>query len=86
MSRELRRRLVSAVLIPVISVAFGFVVAGVAVVATGSDPFAAFYALFQGAFTNPRAFPETLVATVPYIFLGLEIGRASCRERVSYSV
>jgi ABC-type uncharacterized transport system permease subunit len=73
MSRELRRRLVSAVLIPVISVAFGFVVAGIAVVATGSDPFAAFYALFQGAFTNPRAFPETLVAMVPYIFLGLAV-------------
>jgi len=45
MSRDLRRRLISAVLIPVISVAFGFVVAGIAVVATGSDPFAAFFAI-----------------------------------------
>ena len=62
MSRALRRRLFSAVVIPLISVASGFVVAGIAVVITGSDPIAAFTALFQGAFTNPRAFPETLVA------------------------
>jgi simple sugar transport system permease protein len=73
LSRAVRQRLFSAVLIPVISVACGFAVAGVAVIATGSDPLAAFTALFQGAFTNPRAFPETLVATVPYIFLGLAV-------------
>jgi simple sugar transport system permease protein len=73
MSRAVRRRLFSAVLIPLISVACGFAVAGVVVLATGSDPLAAFTALFQGAFTNPRAFPETLVATVPYVFLGLAV-------------
>ena len=73
MSRALRRRLFSAVVIPLISVLCGFAVAGVAVLITGSDPIAAFTALFQGAFTNPRAFPETLVATVPYIFLGLAV-------------
>jgi simple sugar transport system permease protein len=72
-SRALRRRLFSAVVIPLISVVSGFVVAGVAVVITGSDPIAAFTALFQGAFTNPRAFPETLVAMIPYIFLGLAV-------------
>src|SRR5882672_10388854 len=73
MSRALRQRLFSAVVIPLISVACGFVVAGVVVLATGSDPIAAFTALFQGAFTNPRAFPETLVAMVPYVFLGLAV-------------
>jgi len=73
MSPALRRRLFSAVVIPLISVACGFVVAGVVVLATGSDPIAAFTALFQGAFTNPRAFPETLVAMIPYIFLGLAV-------------
>jgi ABC-type uncharacterized transport system permease subunit len=72
-SRALRQRLFAAVFIPVISVASGFVVAGLAVVVTGSDPIAAFTALFQGAFTNPRAFPETLVAMTPYIFLGLAV-------------
>jgi simple sugar transport system permease protein len=73
MSRAVRQRLFSAVVIPVISVVCGFVVAGVAVIATGSDPIAAFTALFQGAFTNDRAFAETLVAMVPYIFLGLAV-------------
>ena len=40
---------------------------------TGADPIRAFGALFQGAFTTNNAFPETLVATVPYIFLGLAV-------------
>jgi len=71
--RALRQRLFAAVVIPLVSVLCGFLVAGVAVVITGSDPIEAFTALFQGAFTNPRAFPETLVATVPYIFLGLAV-------------
>jgi simple sugar transport system permease protein len=72
-SRALRRRLISAVLIPLVSVLCGFLVAGIAIQATGSDAIGAFTALFEGAFTNPRAFPETLVATVPYIFLGLAV-------------
>src|SRR6202158_2869734 len=68
MSRALRRRLISALLIPLVSVLCGFLVAGIAIQVTGSDAIAAFTALFQGAFTNPRAFPETLVATVPLGF------------------
>src|ERR1700674_222269 len=73
MSPALRRRLISAVLIPLVSVLCGFLVAGIAIQVTGSDAIAAFTALFQGAFTNPRAFPETLVAMIPYIFLGLAV-------------
>ena len=68
------RAIAAAVLLPVISVVAGFVVAGLAVALSGSDPFQSFYALFQGAFLNPRALPETLVATTPYIFLGLGVG------------
>src|SRR6267378_8308296 len=64
---------VNAILVPLVSVAAGFVVAGVAVAATGADPLAAFTALFQGAITNRNAFPETLVSTVPYVFLGLGV-------------
>src|SRR6202048_1423158 len=73
MSAALRRRLISALLIPLVSVLCGFLVAGIAIQVTGSDAIAAFTALFEGAFTNPRAFPETLVATIPYIFLGLAV-------------
>jgi len=65
--------LVNAIVVPLASVAAGFVVAGVAVAATGADPLAAFIALFQGAITNRNAFPETLVSTVPYVFLGLGV-------------
>ncbi len=64
---------VNAIVVPLVSVAAGFVVAGVAVAATGADPLAAFTALFQGAVTNRNAFPETLVSTVPYVFLGLAV-------------
>src|ERR1700694_3701254 len=67
------RRSASAVLLPVISVVAGFVVAGLAVALSGADPWQSFSALFQGAFINPRALPETLVATTPYILLGLAV-------------
>src|ERR1700724_487501 len=67
------RRIASAVLLPVISVVAGFVVAGLAVALSGADPLQSFYALFQGAFINPHAFPDTLVATTPYLFLGLGV-------------
>jgi ABC-type uncharacterized transport system permease subunit len=67
------RAIAAAVLLPVISVVAGFVAAGVAVALSGTDPFQSFSALFQGAFVNPRALPETLIATIPYIFLGLGV-------------
>ena len=73
MKRERIDWLINAVFVPPASVAAGFVVAGVAVAATGADPLAAFTALFQGAITNRNAFPETLVSTVPYVFLGLGV-------------
>lgn len=73
MKRERIEWLVNAIVVPLASVAAGFVVAGVAVAATGADPLAAFTALFQGAITNRNAFPETLVSTVPYVFLGLGV-------------
>ncbi|TMD03730.1 MAG: ABC transporter permease [Chloroflexi bacterium] len=58
---------------PILSIVCGFAVAGLAVLASGADPVQAFSALFQGAFTNPRAFTETMIATLPYIFLGLAV-------------
>ena len=69
----LRRNFRTAILLPGISVICGFGVAGIAIFVTGSDPTAAFGALFQGAFTNHDALAESLVATVPYIFLGLAV-------------
>ena len=71
--RALRARLFAAVVLPVVSVLCGFAVAAIAILVTGSSPLDAYTALFQGAFTNERAFPETLVAMIPYIFLGLAV-------------
>jgi simple sugar transport system permease protein len=62
-----------ALLLPLLSVILGFAVGGVAVYASGASPFDAYTALFQGAFTNTNALPETLVTTTPYILLGLAL-------------
>jgi len=72
-TRRLPPWFVSAIVVPLASVVCGFLVAGIAVFVTGSDPVQALTALFQGAFTNHDAFAETLVATTPYIFLGLAL-------------
>jgi simple sugar transport system permease protein len=63
----------SAILVPLVSVACGFLVGAIAILAAGADPTVAYQALFQGAFTNHNALPETLVSTTPYILLGLAV-------------
>jgi general nucleoside transport system permease protein len=64
---------INVLIIPIVSVVLGFLVAAIAIVATGADPTLAYLYLFQGAFTNNNAFAETLVSSVPYIFLGLGV-------------
>ena len=71
--RRWRNLAINGVAVPATSIVAGFAVAAIAVLATGGDPLAAFTALFQGAFTNPNAFAETLVSTTPYILLGLGV-------------
>jgi simple sugar transport system permease protein len=51
----------------------GLAAGAVAVLAAGANPMDAYQALFQGAFTNNNAIAETLVATIPYVFLGLSV-------------
>jgi ABC-type uncharacterized transport system permease subunit len=68
-----RGRIVSTVLVPLVSVLCGFVVGAIAIVAAHADPIAAYGALFAGAFLNNNALPETLVSTTPYILLGLGV-------------
>src|SRR5439155_22769731 len=69
-----RRWLLSAVLVPLVSVICGFAVGAIAIVAAGADPLVAYGALFAGAFTNHNALAETLVSTTPYLRLGLAVG------------
>lgn len=68
MSATLRR-----VLLPLVSVVAGFAVAGVVVQISGANPVQALAALFEGAFIRKDALTETLVASVPYVFLGLAL-------------
>ena len=68
-----RRWLLSAVLVPLVSVICGFAVGAIAIVAAGADPLMAYSALFAGAFTNHNALAETLVSTTPYVLLGLAV-------------
>ncbi|HEY8642490.1 MAG TPA: ABC transporter permease [Candidatus Dormibacteraeota bacterium] len=67
------RRALRAALVPLLSVACGFVVAGFAVFLSGASPVDALVALFQGAFLERNSLTETLIATIPYIFLGLAV-------------
>jgi ABC-type uncharacterized transport system permease subunit len=60
-------------LLPLVSVLLGLLAGAVAVLLSGTNPADAYLALFQGAFTNTNAFTETLVSTIPYVFLGLSV-------------
>ena len=71
MADRLPRWLTEGAIVPLASVLAGIVVAGLFVLASGSDPTAAMSSLFQGAVTNPDALPETLVTTTPYLLVGL---------------
>ncbi len=66
-------RLRGALLLPLVSVVLGLAAGAGAVLLAGTSPVDAYTALFQGAFTNHNAFTETLVSTIPYIFLGLSV-------------
>jgi ABC-type uncharacterized transport system permease subunit len=67
------RRASGRLLLPVVSVLLGLAAGAVAVLLAGASPLDAYAALFQGAFTNHNGFTETLVATIPYVFLGLSV-------------
>jgi len=67
------RQLSGRLLLPLFSGVLGLAAGAVAVVLAGANPLDAYTALLQGAFTNRNAFTETLVATIPYVFLGLSV-------------
>jgi general nucleoside transport system permease protein len=67
------RALTGRLLLPLVSVLLGLAAGAVAVILAGANPIDAYTALFQGAFTNRNGFTETLVATIPYVFLGLSV-------------
>jgi simple sugar transport system permease protein len=59
---------------PFVSVAIALLIGSLFILASGSDPVAAFSAMFTGAFGSQRAIGETLIRATPIIFTGLAVG------------
>ncbi|MGH2409173.1 MAG: ABC transporter permease [Chloroflexota bacterium] len=66
----------SGALIPILSVLLALIVGGIVVFAAGSNPFAAYGQLVQGAFGGTYNISETLVASIPLMLTGLAVAFA----------
>src|SRR3954471_6118433 len=60
-----------SVAVPVASLAFAFVVAGIVLLATGIDPISTYRQLFRAAFIETGALTQTLITATPLAFTGL---------------
>ncbi len=65
--------LLGQLLVPALAVVTALVLGAIIIWASGSDPLVAYRGLLDGAFIKKRAFSESLVATTPYILLGLAV-------------
>ena len=61
------------IVIPLVAILAAFVVSSVLIVARGVSPFAAYGALFSGAFGSPNAWATTLIRLTPLVFTGLAV-------------
>ena len=59
--------------IPILAVITALALGALVILSVGGNPLVAYKGLIDGAFLKKRAFTETLVATTPYIFLGLAV-------------
>ena len=64
------------VVVPVGSVLFALLVAGVVLVVTGHDPISTYHKLFEAAFVQAGALNQTLIAATPLAFTGLAAAAA----------
>jgi ABC-type uncharacterized transport system permease subunit len=60
-----------SVAVPVASLAFAFVVAGIVLLATGIDPISTYRQLVRAAFVESGALTQTLITATPLAFTGL---------------
>ncbi len=73
------QRIASNAWIPAVAVLIALLLAGIIIAVTGSNPFEAYRALIEGAFTRPAtttrasSFTDTLVAMTPFLLLALGI-------------
>jgi simple sugar transport system permease protein len=64
------------VAVPLGSLLFAFLAAGVVLLATGHDPLSAYRQLFEAAFTQNQALGQTLITATPLAFTGLAAAAA----------
>ncbi len=62
-----------SVTIPILAILAAFAFSGLIILAWGSSPFAAYAALFSGAFGSPNAIATTLQRLTPLVFTGLAV-------------
>ena len=74
--RPVLKRMMNAVLVPLLAVFTAMVVGGIVIAMAGGNPLAAYFGLFQGAFGTASAISETAVWATPYIFAGLAVALA----------
>ncbi|MCC6147060.1 MAG: ABC transporter permease [Anaerolineaceae bacterium] len=59
--------------IPVVAILAAFAISGLLILGWGSNPIAAYKAIFQGAFGSPNAIATTLTRMTPLVFTGLAV-------------
>ncbi len=74
--RDWLRRVLNAVIVPLLAVVTAMIVGAGVIALAGGDPLAAYIGLWQGAFGTSRAWSETFVWATPYIFAGLAVALA----------
>lgn len=65
------RSIAGSLFFPIVAILMAFAIGAVIILATGSNPLAAYVALLQGAFGSPYALGQTLLKATPLIFTGL---------------
>jgi general nucleoside transport system permease protein len=74
--RRLNRSGWLRVAVPVGSLVFAFVAAGIVLLVTGHDPLSAYRQLFDAGFIEPGALGQTLITATPLMFTGLAAAAA----------
>ena len=74
--RRLRQPRWLTVAVPVGSLVFAFVIAGLVLLATGHNPLTTYRQLFDAAFIQTGALGQTLITTTPLAFTGLAAAAA----------
>lgn len=70
------QRIWRSVSVPLVAVILGLIIGAFLLIASGSNPIAAYSALLKGAFGSPVAIQRTLEKATPLIFSGLAVAFA----------